>query len=254
MALASNVLRWFVPLVLLGGVGWWSAWVVRDEVRNRPLRYVAGAMLDGAAYDSQYVERLIAYLNRTEGGRDCTHGGLVEAATIRIYGLGAALAGQEGSGLSELAERARKAVRSALACSPHLGALWFQLFWLETVFDDPTSEQALSYLRMSYKLTPYEGWIFSFRSVRVLSLYEKLPSDLQALARSEFILMARDNPRRAVRAFERQHESTRRLLLPLLAEVPLKPRTEFARRLDSPEVEVPGVVLDDLSKGTMTEP
>jgi hypothetical protein len=205
-------------------------------------------MLDGEAYDTDQAKRLVAYLDRTTDTRDCAHGGLAEAAIIRLYEIGQVLARKDESDLTQRVETARAALRSALACSPQDGLLWFELFWLEILKGDPTSEPALSYLRMSYKLAPREGWIASIRSRRVLGLYEKLPPDLQASARDEFVLMARDNPRRAVSAFARQHESTRVLLLPLLARVPLEPRTEFARRLDDPNVEVPGVLLDELSR------
>ena len=82
-------------------------------------------------------------------------------------------------------ERAQTAIESALRAIPSDGFMWFALFWLDKNRDGYRPE-SLPYLRMSYRVTPNEGWIAVRRNPIAVPLLSVLPADLAETVVMEF--------------------------------------------------------------------
>ena len=203
------------------------------------LRRISDRVLEGQAFSDEVVRRLEASLSRTRPIEDCGPGS-EEVAVLHVFMAGIALSSPDGPTSPASIGEADRAVRAALACTPSRSLLSFLLFWLES---RDKIEAALPYLRLSYRLGRSEGWIAPARGRAALALFDRLPADLQAEFRAEYLRLARDDIGAAVQTFIGADDAGRARLLPLLAELPLETRTEFARRLDAEDVDakVPGV-------------
>jgi hypothetical protein len=76
--------------------------------------------------------------------------------------------------------------RSALACAPNDGFTWLTLFWLDAGKRGLRPEN-LAYLRLSYEVSPNEGWIAIWRNRLVMRIFDRLSPELANKALDEFV-------------------------------------------------------------------
>jgi hypothetical protein len=122
--------------------------------------------------------------------------------------------------------------------------LWLVRFWLDSTRNGLRPEN-LRFLRMSYDLGPYEGWIAVKRNRIALAAYSALPSDLAEQAISEFVGLVRWGLADAVAIAAGPGRPLRGVLFPRLKDLNYEQRRAFAnaiygRELD--DVPVPGIV------------
>lgn len=236
----------------------WRAWILRGiavaialptlafSVRGLPatvelgeLRRISDRVLEGQAFSDDVVVKLKASLTRGRPLEECGAAS-EDMAVLHVFMAGLALRSPEAPGSRAAVAQADRALRAAISCSPSRSLLWFLLFWLES---RDRLEAALPYLRLSYAFGRAEGWIAPARGRAALAFLDRLPPDLQAEVRAEFLRLARDDVGAAVQTFVGTDDGRRRQLLTLLEQLPLQTRTEFARRLEGEDIDVkvPGV-------------
>jgi hypothetical protein len=79
-----------------------------------------------------------------------------------------------------------RSVDEALQNAPDDPLIWLVRFWLDSTRNGLRSDN-LSFLRTSYELGPYEGWIALKRDRIALAAFAALPNDLAERAISEFV-------------------------------------------------------------------
>ena len=78
--------------------------------------------------------------------------------------------------------------RNALACAPSDGFTWLTLFWLDAEKRGLRPEN-LAYLRLSYEVSPNEGWIAIWRNRLAMAMFDRLPPELANKALDEFVTL-----------------------------------------------------------------
>ena len=137
-------------------------------------------------------------------------------------------------------------VDETLLNAPSDPFLWLVRFWLDSTRNGPRPEN-LRFLRMSYDLGPYEGWIAVKRSRVALAAYSALPSDLAELAISEFVELVRWGLlSEAAEIAAGPALSLRGILFPRLKDLKVEQRRAFASLIYQRELNdvlVPGIAL-----------
>ena len=82
-------------------------------------------------------------------------------------------------------------IRGSLSCAPADPFLWLALYSVEVNEQGPKPDY-LKYLRLSYRLGPYEGWIASKRNPLAFGAFQQLPPDLREDVIDEFFAMVHD--------------------------------------------------------------
>ena len=124
------------------------------------------------------------------------------------------------------------------------GFAWLTLFWLEVRKHGYQSKYG-NYLRLSYALAPYEGWIALWRSKLAIAVLDQLPDDLSAQALDEFtglVETERLYPE-SMAIFASALPGTQARLAERLKTAKPVPRQVFARMLydSGTDVTIPGV-------------
>ena len=169
---------------------------------------------------------------------------LHDAVILRLAALEQAVAVSDQSYLGSAYDRLSDATRSALGCSPTDGFAWLTLFWLEVRKHGYQSNDG-NYLRLSYALAPYEGWIALWRSKLAIAVLDRLPDDLSAQALDEFtglVETERLYPE-SMAIFASAPPGTQARLAERLKTAKPVPRQVFARMLydSGTDVTIPGV-------------
>jgi hypothetical protein len=228
-ALGAAAIAWAVIVFPV----FWSEKVIVD---------VAAAITRGEVFDPEVLAAVAA---RTEGaGSRLRAATLSKAAMINLRQAENAMHGGDSVLIQQRLQSATRSVRRALDNAPDDPFLWLVWFSLDT-YRHGARADSMRFLRMSYQLGPYEGWIAERRDRVALASFEVLPADLRRRAASEFVGLVRwgfipeaadiaAGPARPLRA----------LLFPGLERLSYEQRHAFAeaiygRGLD--DVPVPGI-------------
>src|SRR4051812_40580406 len=121
-----------IALVLGCGALFWSYWAGSEDLKLGQLQNLAVRIRAGERFKTEALTRLLAYVDTTEGARDCNTGGMTDAADVRLYAVTELLAGTVKLDVPATVRNARRSLQASLACAPYQSALWFQLFWLKS--------------------------------------------------------------------------------------------------------------------------
>jgi hypothetical protein len=228
-ALGAAAITWAVIVF----PAFWSEKVIVD---------VAAAITRGEVFDPEVLAVVAA---RTEGrGSRLRSATLSKAAMINLRQAENAMHGSDSVLIQRRLESVTRSVRQALDNAPDDPFLWLVWFSLDT-YRHGARADSMRFLRMSYRLGPYEGWIAVRRDRIALASFQALPPDLRQRAVSEFVRLVRwgfiieaadiaAGPARPLRA----------MLFPELKRLTYEQRHAFAdaiygRGLD--DVPVPGI-------------
>jgi hypothetical protein len=166
----------------------WAAIVFPTFWSEKLIVDVAAAIARGEVFDPDVLAAVEA---PTEGkGSSLRAGILSNVAMIRLRQLENAVhAGNSGLIQQRLASTTR-IVGDTLRNAPDDPFVWLVLFSLDTYRNKVTPE-SVRYLRMSYELGPYEGWVAVKRDGAALGSFNALPPDLRERAIAEFVRMVR---------------------------------------------------------------
>jgi hypothetical protein len=222
----------------------WGSFVFPIFWRESQIERIAPRLVDGESFKPELLASLLSTVDPNE---PCRADALRSVAIVRLRVVEEALStGQRLTIDSEL-HALNDTIRRSLACSPADPFLWMILAWNDAALNGFQPEQ-LTFLRLSYRLGPGEGWVATRRNGFALSIYEKLPADLAEDALDEFAhMLASGFYWDPVRIFTGPGWPVRDKLLAHLNDVPLQQRESFAKTLyrEGYDIEVPGVPRPD---------
>ena len=160
VATRTNIARVFLAIAGLMAMAWafavfpvfWSENVVVD---------VGRAVIGGEAFKPD-VLAAVAALTETNSGSVVRPSVLGKAAAIRVRQAEDAIRAGDPKLISQRLESLTRMVQETLRNAPSDSFLWLVWFWLDTTRNGLRSD-SLPFLRMSYDLGPYEGWIAAKR-------------------------------------------------------------------------------------------
>lgn len=145
----------------------------------------------GEAYKSEVLDRSVARVE-ADGNVRRRASALGKSMLIRLRRTEEALAAGDADAFDRYFASLTEILTESLAASPTDSFLWLLRFWAENQRVGLRPEH-MRYLRMSYDLGRYEGWIAYKRDRFALAAYSALPPDLADLAVAEFVNFVRWN-------------------------------------------------------------
>jgi hypothetical protein len=188
MATRTNIARLFLAIAGLMAMAWafavfpvfWSQNIIVD---------VGTAVLAGEAFKPD-VLAAVAALTQTNSKTKVRPSVLGKAAAIRVRQAEDAMRAGDPQVTDQRLESLTRSVDEAARNAPSDPFLWLVWFWLDSTRNGLRPEN-LAFLRMSYDLGPYEGWIAVKRNGLALAAFAALPNDLAERAIAEFVGLVR---------------------------------------------------------------
>jgi hypothetical protein len=183
----NAVVRSFLALTGVTGM-LWAAVVFPTFWSERVIVGVAGAIARGEVFDPDVLAQVE---ERTEGkGSKFRSDMLSKIAMIRLRQFENAVRADDAPVIQQRLESVTRIIRETLRNAPSDPFFWLAWFSLDT-YREGTRPENVRYLRMSYELGPYEGWIAVKRDRAALESFSSLPLDLREQAISEFVRLVR---------------------------------------------------------------
>lgn len=240
-------LKYIIARLFLGVLAFSSAsWAViflANSDHSVKLNDVANHIMSGDGFQQQPLPTSDQFLATAESRVVCNPLEMRGAAIIRLRLFEDAMNASDTRLADQRLKSLRTSVDLALGCVPTEGFLWFVRYWAAVNAGGPAADH-FEELRMSYLLSPFEGWIALRRNRYVLAIYETLPNDIKEMARSEFVaIVASAFVSDAVRILQGPGWTIRDQLLPRLEKVRLDIRLQLAKELRHQGliVDIPGV-------------
>jgi hypothetical protein len=188
MATRFNIARFI--LVTAGAAA--MAWpVIAFPVfwRENVIVDVARAVFAGEAFKPEVLAAVEAR-TETDSGSMLRSSVLGKAAVIRLRQAEDAIRTGSPELVDQRLESLAQILRETFRNAPDDPFLWLTQFWLDTTRNGLRPDN-LRFLKMSYDLGPYEGWIAVKRDRIALTAFPALPNDLAERAISEFVGLVR---------------------------------------------------------------
>jgi hypothetical protein len=186
---------------------------------------------------------LLPAIDRIEQSSYCRPEAMHSAAIIRLRLAEEAITNAERDAIDTRLGALQNSIVKSLACAPSDPFLWAILTWLDQTRQGFRPQQ-LMYLRLSYRLGPYEGWIADRRNRLALSMFWRLPPDLAEAVVREFATMVNSQFYEvAIAILTGPGWPLHDQLLAGLKDSDPRQREEFAKALYSAgyDVSVPGI-------------
>ncbi len=200
---------------------------------------IAKAITAGEAFKPEVLAAVQAP-NETNSDLRLRSSVLDKAAMIRLRQAENAYRSGDPEIIKQKVELLKRSVRGALQNAPDNSLLWLVWFWVNGMRPDD-----VPFLRMSYDLGPYEGWIAVKRDRVALAAYPVLTSDIAERAVSEFVGLVRWGlTPDAADIAAGTAPPLRRILFARLKELSYEERRVFASAVysrDLDDVPVPGI-------------
>jgi hypothetical protein len=238
--------RVFTVLLGLAAVTWGAA-TFPIFWSQLPIERTAAAIVDRETFNPHSLDPLLPTVNQIEQSGYCRPEAVRSAAIIRLRFAEEAIASADRMAIDERLSALQDAIRGSLACAPSDPFLWMILAWLDQTRQGFLPEQ-LTYLRLSYQVGPYEGWIADKRNRLSLSIFGRLPPDLADAAVREFAGMVNSHfYAEAISILTGPGWPIHDRLLASLKDIDMHQREEFAKQLYSTghDVVVPGIAPHD---------
>jgi hypothetical protein len=241
--------RIFVLLLGLGAVAWGALLLPMFWQQQEPDRVVS-QIVQGQAFKS---ETLLAVAARAEAvgewGSLCNPAALHDAAVLRLAIFNDAVVAADHRLTDSDYGPVAAASRRALSCAPADPLVWLTLFWVDAGAYGLAPYNA-NYLRLSYALGPYEGWIALWRTRIAVAMLDRLPPDLSELATTEFVNLVNTGRlyQQTAQIFARASPAAQGRIIDGLKAATEIARQNFARTLydrgldvQIPNTEIPGL-------------
>ena len=188
VATRTNIARLLLAIAGLMAMAWafavfpvfWSENVIVD---------VGRAVIAGEAFKPD-VLAAVAALTETKSGSTVRSSVLGEVAAIRVRQAEDAIRAGAPELINQRLESLTRIVDETFRNAPNDAFLWLIWYWVDTTRNGLRPNK-LRFLRMSYDLGPYEGWIAVKRNPLALAAFSALPNDLAERAISEFVGLVR---------------------------------------------------------------
>ena len=212
-----------------------------------PIERTAAAIIGRDAFSPHSLDPLLPVIDGIEQSGYCRPDAIRSAAIIRLRLAEEAVATTDRDVIDARQSALQDTVRKSLSCSPSDSFLWMVLAWLDQTRQGFQLEQ-LTYLRLSYRLGPNEGWIAERRNRVALSIFDRLPPDLvEALLREFSGMVSSQFYSDAISILTGPGWPIHDQLLASLKDVDLHQREQLAKELysDGYDVAVPGIAPRD---------
>jgi hypothetical protein len=237
-----------VYLVGLGALAvLWAAQVFPAAWRDSTLEKTASRIIEGQKYKLNDLLDFVPLIDDVEHSIVCRPISLHSAAVIRLRLAEEAIKAADRPKIDKALDDLIVSIRNSLRCAPADSFLWLVLFWAENTRNGFNSRY-LDYLRLSYKLGPYEGWVALKRCQFAFTFFEHLPPAVAEQALAEFVGLVNSwLHREAAEMFVGPGWRLREKILPRLKSIPIHQRTAFENEVYQLgyDVEVPGVELPE---------
>jgi hypothetical protein len=221
----------------------WGAGTFPTFWSQLPIERTAAAIADRNAFNLHSLDPLLPAINGIEQSSYCRPEAVHSAVIIRLRLAEEAVTNAERDAIDPRLDALQGAILKSLGCAPSDPFLWMILTWLDQTRQGFRPQQ-LSYLRLSYRLGPHEGWLAERRNRLALSMFWRLPPDLVQAVLREFAAMVNSHFYAAAIAILTGpgwplHDQ----LLAALGDSDARQREELAKELYSAgyDVAVPGV-------------
>jgi hypothetical protein len=236
--------RLFAAVLGLAAIAWGTA-TFPIFWSQLSLERTATAIAGLNEFKPHSLDPFLPAINRIEESNYCRPEAIRSAAIIRLRLAEEAISNAERDAIDPRLDALQNTIVESLACSPSDPFLWTVLTWLDQTRQGFRPQQ-LTWLRLSYQLGPYEGWIADRRNRLALSMFWRLPPDLTEAAVREFAAMVNSRLYKdALAIFTGPGWPLHDQLLAGLEGADLRQREEFAKELYAAgyDVTVPGVEL-----------
>jgi hypothetical protein len=154
---------------------WWQGSIERT----------AAAIINRDTFKPGALDALIPAVQSIGNGSYCRPSALRSAAIIRLRLAERAMVDGERNVMDVRLASAERSIRQSLTCAPSDAFLWMALAWVDEMRRG-FRERQLTFLRLSYRVGPNEGWVAARRNRLALSMFTRLPPDLAGEAVNEF--------------------------------------------------------------------
>jgi hypothetical protein len=234
--------RIWIGVVALAAIGW-GAMMLPYFWRGAALDRIAAQIVQGQTFPLPVLARQAVLADGAETSF-CDPARTHDAVVLHLAALERAAADSDESQVRSVREQVDQAVHKALACSPADAFAWLTLFWLE-VSKNGYQSQYGDYLRLSYALGPYEGWMALWRCKLALAVFDQLPVDLASEALKEFTRLVETERlfAESMAIFSSVPRETQIRLTEQLKSAAPNARQTFARMLydEGSDLVIPGV-------------
>jgi len=163
----------------------WAFFALPIFWQQYPLEKTAAHIIVGDAFKHEAVAPIAATFAGLQDSKWSRPSILGAAAVTDLRLLERAMAARDRNNLDGLMDETANMIRRSLASSPADPLLWAVLFWLENTRNG-FKRGRLSYLDMSYRVGPNEGWVAVKRTRFSLAIYPVLTPALAEDAVSEY--------------------------------------------------------------------
>jgi hypothetical protein len=239
--------RIFLALLGIISIGWGTIFVSIDA-DHAAIDRAAKRIMRGEAFKPAVLLDFERLAEAVERESSCWPRSIRSAAVIRVQLAEIANSIADPISIDRSMMTLRATIQRSLSCSPDDPFLWFVLYWVE-VSQGGFRPELIEYLRKSYELGPYEGWIGLRRSRFALAVYQQLPEDVAKKVVSEFaVLLNSGFVAEMVANLSGPGWPVRDVLISNLYWVKQIEREAFANELSRNgfEVSVPGIELKEL--------
>lgn len=221
----------------------WAVLILPTVWRESRLERVASQIIEGQIYQVRDLLSLVLIIDNIERSALCRPASLRSAAIIRLRLTEEAIKAADQANINKTLGELIPSIRNSLKCAPTDSFLWLVLYWAETTRNgfDP---HYLDYLRLSYKLGPYEGWVALKRNPVSLALFPQLSPEVAEQALAEFVgLVNSEFYHEAAEILIGPGWQLRDKILPRLTAIAIRRRIAFENEVYQLgyDVEVPGV-------------
>lgn len=163
----------------------WSVYSFTLFAREAPLENVVRRIIAREAFRNDVIASFEKEGSQQRPNEWQRAAGLFSRAVIDVRLVEKAFERGDLKHLDDLLLRSEVSIRSSLSVAPADPFLWAVYFWIENT-KDGFRRSNLSYLSMSYKTGPNEGWVAVTRSRFALALFRSLTPELAEDAVGEF--------------------------------------------------------------------
>jgi hypothetical protein len=241
--LTHHVLARLVALILGVSAIAWGAATFPIFWSQLSIERTATAIANSSAFKPHSLDPLLPAIAQIEQSSYCRPEAMHSAAIIRLRLAEEAITNAERDAIDTRLGALQDSIAKSLACAPSDPFLWAILTWLDQTRQGFRPQQ-LTYLRLSYQLGPYEGWIADKRNRLALSMFWRLPPDLTEAVVREFAAMVNSQfYEAAIAILTGSGWPLHDQLLAGLRDSDLRQREEFAKELYSAgyDLSVPGI-------------
>jgi hypothetical protein len=185
-AMAQRLL-WRTIAITLGAFGIiWGVLLLPRFLQAASLNHMATEFVQGHVFTQKAMAQVALQVEPELSLPLCNPAELHNAVVLHLAMLNDSLAKKDQSLVEQSYAPLYGLGRNALACAPSDGFTWLTLFWIDAE-KRGVGRENLAYLRLSYEVSPNEGWIAIWRNRLAMTMFDRLPSELANKALDEFV-------------------------------------------------------------------